>query len=244
VANSVISLPVGDRGRVLRETARDTSSWRHQSVTGAVLRSCVLPVLSASSRDSRRPVTLHVDLLDPANKEACRNYRDWAGLKSVQDAQRTLTIEIYATVLAVCIERKRVRWLHPEIRFSRNFTAHQVDISDDLLVLSPADVSEPVCTAPQYDPLYASCLRNFEARWKQAHSNKLPLQVVQWSPLHDGERIPRRNILNLFRELHLPAIDFTDGDVDAIVERLNSHDTESDDSSGGVGSAGRPRGGW
>jgi hypothetical protein len=244
VANNVISLPVEDRGAVLRRSARETMSWRHQSATGAVLRSCVLPELSAASRVTPRSVRLRVELLDPESDSACRRYGAWAGLNSVADARRTLMVEVYATVLAVCLERKRSRRLHPEIRFSTFPTTHHVDISDDLLVLSPAGGGEPVCTATPRDPLYQSYVREFEAGWGQAHAAKLRLQAVEWSPLHDGDLIPRRNILNLFRELHLPTIDLADGDVDAIVERLTSHDTESDDPPGGVVSAGLPGGGW
>lgn len=228
---------MGDHHRVLSQSAHRTSSWRHRSATGASLRCCVLPELSAASREARRSVKLHVELLDPANELACRQYRSWAGLNSVPDAQRMLEIEIYATILAVCLERKRNRRLHSEIRFSPFFTAHQVDIGDDVLVLFPAGGAEPVSTATPGDQLYQSYLRDFEAGWSQAYSTKLPLHAVDWSPLNDGDLIPRRNILNLFRELHLPAPQFADGDFDAIVERLYGHETESDDPSGGVDSA-------
>jgi hypothetical protein len=205
-------------------------------MTGVVLRSCVLPGLCASA--VRRSVRLHVELLDPANEVACRQYRDWAGMDSAPNAQRALEIEICATILAVCAARKRSPRLHPEIRFFAFFTADQVDISDDLLVLSSADSARPVSTATSHGPLYHSYLREFDVGWShQARSSRLSLRAVEWSPLYDGELIPARNILNLFRELHLPAAHFTDGDMDAIVERLDGHETESDDPSGGVDSA-------
>lgn len=227
----VRSLPVGDHRKVLRQSARQTGSWRHRSATGAVLRSCVLPELSTASRASRRPVKLHIELLDPTNEVACRQYCAWAGLNSAPIAQRALEIEIYTTILAVCVERKRNRRLHPEIRFSAFFAAQQVDISDDLLMLYPAGGAGPVSTAMPGDELYQSYLSKFELSWSRAFATKLPLQAVGWSPLHDGNRIPPRNILNLYHELHLPTPEFTDGDLRAIVERLEGDEAESGDPS-------------
>jgi len=104
-------------------------------------------------------------------------------------------------------------------------------------MLSPAGGAGPVSTATPGDQLYQSYLSEFEVGWSQALSTKLPLQAVDWSPLHDGDLIPHRNILNLFRELHLPILDFTDGDVEAIVERLDSDEADSGDPSGGVDTA-------
>jgi hypothetical protein len=236
VPSDVLSLPVGDRNMELRAAARETSTWRHRSATGALLRSCVLPELAKASRDARRSISLRVELLDPANEIACRHYRDWVGFNSVPDARRLLEIEIYATILAVCLERKRNRKLHPRIRLSAIFTAHQVDLTDDRLILTEPGHAEQAVTASTREQLYRSYAREFEVGWDQAKPTDLKLQAVDWSPLYDGEFIRGYNILNLYRELDLPTPEFTGGDLEAIVERLYGHGTYSDDPPGGVDS--------
>lgn len=237
VPSNVLSPPVGDRNIELRAAARATSSWRHRSATGALLRSCVLPELTRASRDARRSISLRVELLDPASETACRHYRDWAGLDSVPEARWLLEIEIYATILAVCLERKRNRRLHPRIRLSAFFTAHQVDLTDDRLILTEPGQPERAFTVSTREQLYRSYAREFELGWDQAKPTDLKLQAVDWSPLNDGEFIRGYSILNLYRELDLPTPEFTDGDLQAIVERLYGHGTYGDDPSGGVDSA-------
>lgn len=237
MVSSVVSSPVGDRNQELRTAARETSGWRHRSATGALLRSCVLPELARASRETRRSISLRVELLDPANELACREYREWTGSGSVPDARRLLEIEIYATILAVCLERKRNRKLHPRIRFSAYFTARQLDLSDDRLILTEAGYAEQAAMMlSTREQLYRSYEREFEDGWDHAKPTDLKLQAVDWSPLYDGEFIPRYNIINLFRELDLPTPEFTDGDLLAIVERLNGDGTYGDDPSGGVDS--------
>ena len=235
--SDVLSLPVGDRNKQLRTAARETNSWRHRSATGALLRSCVLPELARASRDTRRSIGLRVMLLDPANEVACWRYRDWAGFDSVAEARRGLEVEVYATILAVCIERKRSRKLHPHIRFSGTFAPDQLDLADDRPILAEPGHAEQAITASLREQLYQRCEREFEAGWAKAKPTELKLQAVDWSPLYDGEFIPRYNILNLYRELDLPTPEFTDGDLAAIVERLDGHGFHSDDPSGGVDSA-------
>jgi len=237
VPSDVLSQPVADRNVELRAAARETSGWRHRSATGALLRSCVLPELARASRESRRSINLRVELLDPASEAACREYREWTGSGSVPDARRLLEIEIYATVLAVCVERKRNRKLHPRIRFSQYFTARQLDLSDEWLVVTESGHAEQAAIrVSTREQLYRRYEREFEDGWDQAKPTDLKLQAVDWSPLYDGEFIPRYNILNLFRELDLPPPEFTDGDLFAIVERLNGDGTYGDDPSGGVDS--------
>jgi hypothetical protein len=238
VPSEVLSQPVADRNAELRAAAGDTSGWRHRSATGALLRSCVLPELARACRDTRRSISLRVELLDPASELACREYREWTGSDSVPDARRLLEIEIYATVLAVCLERKRNRRLHPRIRFSPYFTARQLDLSDDWLIVTESGHEERAAIrVSTREQLYRRYEREFEDGWDQAKPTDLKLQAVDWAPLYDGEFIPRYNILNLYRELDLPTPEFTDGDLFAILERLNGDRTYSDDPSGGVDSA-------
>jgi hypothetical protein len=238
VLSEVRSLPVGDRNKQLRTAARGTiHHWRHRSATGALLRSCVLPELAAGFRDRGRSIDLRVVLLDPANEVACWRYRDWAGLGSVAEARRLLEVEVYATVLAVCIERKRSRKLHPHIRFSGSFSPEQVDLADDRPILAEPGHAEQAITTSLREQLHQRCEREFEADWAKAKSSDLKLQAVDWSPLYDGEFIPGYNILNLFRELDLPTPEFTDGDLVAIIERLDGNGFHSDDPSGGIDSA-------
>ena len=233
--SDVLSQPVADRNMELRAAARETSGWRHRSATGALLRSCVLPELARASRDGRRSINLRIELLDPSSELACREYQDWTGSPSVPDARRLLEIEIYATILAVCLERKRNRKLHPRIRFSTFFTARQLDLSDDWLILTePGPAEQAAIRVSTREQLYRRYEREFEDGWDQAKPTDLKLQAVDWSPLYDGEFIPRYNILNLYRELDLPTPEFTDGDLYAIVERLNGDGAYGDDPSGGV----------
>lgn len=236
--SNVLSLSAGDRCGELRKAACErTTRWRHRSATGALWRSCVLPELSAAAGTAGRHVQVKVELLDPANEVACRHYRDWAGFNSVLDAQRLLEIEIFATILAVCQERKANKKLHAHIRFSPSFPAHQIDLTDNRLVLTGPGHAEQAVTAFQREQLYRSYEREFDVGWDQARPTELKLRAVEWSPLRDGESIPGYRILNLCRELDLPTPAFTDDDLRAIVERLESHEKYSDDPSGGVDSA-------
>lgn len=233
----VVSPPVADHRGELRGAARETSRWRHRSATGAELRSCVLPELSAAALASRRTVRLQVQLLDPGDESAWRRYQDWARPGVDPDAQRQLQIEIYATVLAVCLQRKANRRLLPRIRFSAFAAARQLDLTDDQLFLTEPGRPERAVPASLREQSYERYEREFDDGWSQAKPTDLKLQAVDWSPLDDGGSIARYKILNLFRELALPTPAFTGGELDAIVERLNGHETCSDDPSGGVDSA-------
>jgi hypothetical protein len=197
----------------------------------------VLPALSEASRASRRLVTLQVQLLDPGSEAAWRDYLDWAGFGSGPATRRQLEIEVYATILAVCVQRKGNRWLRPHIRFSEFAAGRELDLTDDQLIVTEPGRPERAVFASLREQPYQSGEREFEDGWYQAKPTDLKLQAVGWSSLDDAGSIPRYKILNLFRELALPTPAFTDGDLDAIVERLNGYETHGDDPSGGVDSA-------
>lgn len=228
------SLPAGDDCRQLRKAARETSSWRHRSATGALLRSCVLPELSAASRALRRPITLQVELLNAANDAACREYGAHIGVPGVEAARRRLQIETYATIIAVCLERKDNRRLHAHIRLSALFSAQQVDLTDDRLLLTPAGHAEQAAMMRFREQYFHSYERELGDAWERARRTDLKLQAVDWSPLFDGERIRGYHIVNLLRELHLPVPEFTDAELQGIVERLDGHESHGGDLPRGV----------
>lgn len=230
------SLPGGDCCRQLRKAARETTTWRHRSATGALLRSCVLPELSAASRALRRPVTLEIELLNAANDTACRDYGAHVGLSGLEAARRQLQIETYATVLAVCLERKDNRRLHAHIRFSPLFSAQQVDLTDNRLILTPTGHAEQAAMVRFREQFFHSYERELGEAWERARRTDIKLQAVDWSPLFDGEHIRDYHITNLLKELHLPVPEFTDDELFAIVERLDGHESHGGDPSRGVDS--------
>jgi hypothetical protein len=234
VQNQYRSLPSGDDCRQLRKAARETSSWWHRSATGALLRTCVLPELSAASRALRRPITLQVELLNAANDAACREYGAYVGVDGVDAARRQLQIETYATILAVCLARKENRRLHAHIRLSPLFSAQQVDLTDNRLILTPAGHAEQAAMVRFREQFFHSYERELGEAWERAKRTELKLQVVDWSPLFDGERIRGYHIVNLLKELHLPVPEFTDADLTGIVERLDGHEAHGGDLSRGV----------
>jgi hypothetical protein len=224
-----------ERCKVLRETARATMRWRHKSATGSKLRACVLPELSAGSRHHDR-VTLQVELLDPGNEVACGHYREWARFNlSWSSARRQPELEIHATILALCLERKANSRLRPELRFSTFFSARQLDIGDDLVVLSSAETPDRSRAAAAHDPFYGSYVREFDSGWAQAA--KLSLSPVRWSPLDTRGPLSIHHVRNLFKELNLPGRTYTDEELRSIVERLDIDDDEGDDPRRGVDSA-------
>jgi hypothetical protein len=235
VSNYNRTLDTRERCTVLRETARTTTRWRHKSATGAKLRTCVLPELSAGSRHHGH-VSLQVELLDPRNEVACSHYREWARLNlSWSNPRRDLEIEIHATILALCLERKANSRLRPDIRFSAFFAAHQLDISEQLVVLTPADDPGRSRAAGLDDPIYGSYVREFDAGWAQA--SRLRLSPVRWSPLDTRGTLSVDHVRNLFKELDLPGRAFTDEELRSIVERLDIDDDQGDDPRRGVDSA-------
>ncbi|HET9173213.1 MAG TPA: hypothetical protein VFN97_27540 [Actinospica sp.] len=227
------SLPSGDYCRQLRKAARETTSWRHRSATGALLRACVLPELSAASRALRRPITLQIELLNAGNDTACRDFGRHIGL-DVDAARRRLQIETYATIVAVCLERKENRRLHAHIRLSPLFTRQQVDLTDDRLILTPSGHAEQAAMTRFREQYRQSFQRELGDAWERAKHTDLKLQAVDWSPVGDGEQIRGYHIINLLRELHLPVPEFTDGELKAIVERLDGHEPHGGDLFRGV----------
>lgn len=223
-----------ERCKVLRETARTTTRWRHKSATGSKLRACVLPELSVGSRH-HAPVTLQVELLDPRNEVACGHYREWARLNlSWTNARRAPELEVHATVLAVCLERKANSRVRPDVRFSAFFSAQQLDLSEELVVLTAAEDPGRSRVAGADERLYGSYSREFDAGWAQAR--RLRLSPVRWSPLEDRGELSIHRVRNLFKELDLPGRGYTDEELRSIVERLDVDD-EGDDPRRGVDSA-------
>lgn len=226
----------GDERRVvLRESARTTTLWRHKSATGTRLRAVVLDELSAATRAGRH-VNLQVELLDPGNELACGHYRDWARHNLPwSDPRRQPELEVHATVLALCLERKTNNRLRPDVRFCAFFDADQLDLSDGLVMLTRAQDPGRTETASLDDPLYHGYVRAFDAGWIQAA--RLRLQAVRWSPLDTSGPPAVHHVRNLFKELDLPGRDFTDEELRSIVERLDIDDGEGDDPRRGVDSA-------
>jgi hypothetical protein len=147
-----------------------------------------------------------------------------------------LQIETYATIIAVCLERKENRRLHAHIRLSALFSAQQVDLTDDRLILTPAGHAEQAAMVRFREQFFHSYERELGEAWERAKRTDIKLQAVEWSSLCDGERIRGYHITNLLKELHLPVPEFTDGDLIAIVERLDGHEAHGGDLSRGVDS--------
>lgn len=211
-----------ERCKVLRETARTTTRWRHKSATGSTLRRCALPELSIASR-IHGPVNLEVELLGPNDEALCRHYRAWAGDEpSPISPRRRLEIEIHATILALCLERKANSRLRLDIRFSASFAAHQLDLSDELAMLTPVAQPQVARATPASGHLYAGYVREFEAGWVQAR--RLRLAPVRWSPLETRGEPTTYQVRGLFRELDLPGRTFTDEELRFLLERLGPND--------------------
>jgi hypothetical protein len=211
-------------GQALADARRDTEGWTFKGGTGTFIRAVTLPECIERARRDGRPLTVRLEILDPANDNACEHYAVFRrSLSQAPDGTGELWTldrtrkEAFATILAACWYRQRYRLLTVEVGLSSTITTFRWDLSSRCLIITQQNPREPALLIKRgwvyYDRYVTELLTSLE------QANRLPIeQAAKAVPLSDEPSV--EEVQKLFVALNLPLpSSFDDRAVSEIIRK-------------------------
>lgn len=219
-------------GGRLTDMLRDAAHWRFRGGTGSFLRTSTLPTLAKKSRRDGRRIVVHVELINPANNEACAAYvryrvaadpyaksggREWSA--------RYVQCEIAASIVAATFQAASSQ-LSVQFAFSNTAYALRYDVSDTQAVITSAYKSFPAMAIRKKCRLFSSIVTDLELSFETA-----PMHLEIDTTMGKKDVSPGREadfvgavLRNLPSELALS--DFTEDELEAIAVRAGLRETK------------------
>ncbi|MEV4432984.1 hypothetical protein [Streptomyces sp. NPDC049555] len=218
----VRSLSGAELESALDRARRSTDRWVFKGGTGTYLRAVTLPECVEIARPQRRSFTVKIDIVNPADEQACAAYARFRQTFSHRlhtvpggswTTERTRK-ESYATVLAACWHRQRLDTLEIEVYLSSTVPTLRFDLSSTCLIITQDDPRRVNLLVERDRPLYDYYVTELHQSREQAHM----LQLNRTLPLSDEPTVDET--VRLFEQLGLPLPSaFTDRDVGDIIDK-------------------------
>ncbi|MFC5724002.1 hypothetical protein ACFP1Z_27930 [Streptomyces gamaensis] len=219
----VRSLSGDELERALDHARQHTDRWVFKGGTGTYLRAVTLPVCAQEARRRRRSLTVKIDIVNPADDQACAAYarfrQTFASRLDVTpppepwSAERTRK-ESYATVLAACWHRQRLDTLEIDVHLSSVVPTLRFDLSDEYLIITQDDPRRVNLLVEKNRPLYDYYVTELHQHREQA----VAVSLLGAEPLSEEPTVDE--VHRLFESINLPLpASLTDGDVSEIVEK-------------------------
>ncbi|MGK5639729.1 hypothetical protein ACSNOK_15660 [Streptomyces sp. URMC 126] len=208
--------------QALNEARNDTDRWYFKGGTGTYLRAVTLPVCVEQAQRLRRSLSMKIDIVDPADEQACDVYARFRRQYAEQydrarpDAWTTERTrkESFATVLAACWHRQRVDTLEIDVHLSSVVPTLRFDMSWSCLIITQDDPRRDNLLVRRDRPLYTY----YETELRRAREQARALDLGRAVPLSGEPTIDE--VRRLFEHLALPLPDsFTEGDVSEIIDK-------------------------
>lgn len=208
--------------RALQQAREGTERWTFKGGTGTYLRAVTLPECVAEARRQRRSLTMWVDIVNPDDERACATYARFRQSFHVPEGARQDDLwttgrtrkEGYATVLAVCWYRQRLKTLDISVYLSSTVPALRFDLSSSCLVITQEDPKRVSLLVDRARPLYDY----YDAELRLVRDQARELNLRDAVPLSDEPDVEEARRLFDALALPLPA-EFSDADVGEIVEK-------------------------
>ncbi|RDI44933.1 hypothetical protein [Nocardia mexicana] len=208
----------------LAQARKNTDYWYFKGGTGAHTRVVTLPDCCQQAADRGRSLHVRMEILDPADIEACKRYaRLYRSLADGADDDaltwdvRGTQIELYSTILAACwYKQRRDHILDIEIALTSSVSIFRFDLSSSCLIVTHQ--------GPRFPAMIFEKGRTFYHSWDiELRASFSECRRVRLERAHDISLTPEPCVeaaRRLFRclELDLPE-DYTDNDVETIIEK-------------------------
>jgi hypothetical protein len=201
---------------------RNTDRWIFKGGTGGSLRTRTLPRCVEIARQEGRPLRVQLEVVDPTDDALCDAYARLRATPAAGEAARDgdwtrERVEVYATILAVCLHRQKFgNFLTVEIGFSRVVSTFRWDLSRSCAILTQEGSPTASLIFDNDRPHYRSLDRELVASFNQAR--KLHLDTIDTVRL--AEPPSTEEVRRLFTAvgLALPS-SFGERDVTEIVRK-------------------------
>jgi hypothetical protein len=218
----VRSLTGSEIGAELRKAREGSDFWSFKGGTGTYLRAVTLPECVERARGNRSNLTFTIDVVDPANLDACAAYarfrRSYATTEGSYDpeawTQERTSKESYATVLAAAWHLQRLPGMTVHLYLSSTAPTLRFDVSQSGLIITQDDRARPGLLVTENHPLH----RYYSVELQQSRNQARKIELGQSRPLDND---PTNDQIRLFfDELGLPLPSaYSDTDVRQIVEK-------------------------
>jgi hypothetical protein len=207
----------------LDEARRSTDIWVFKGGTGTYMRAVTLPECVGHARRGRRPLRVRMEIVDPANTDACDRYARFRrslshqpdGTGEIWTSERVRK-ESYATVLAGAWWRRQYDLLEVEIGLAPTMTTLRWDLSASRVIITQEDPSSPALMIER--PRFYYDRVSTELRTSHEQARKVNLDQANDAPLSEEPTVDEVQKFFLKLGMHLPS-SFTDRDVSDVIRR-------------------------
>ena len=222
--SAVRSVSGPELGQAYADARRDTDRWIFKGGTGGSLRASTLPRCVEVARQSGRPLRLQLEVIDLTEDALCEEY---ARLRSTRGPGESspdgawtgerVRKEVYATILAACWHRQRLRnLLTVEIGLSRVVSTFRWDLSASCVIMTQEDSPSSSLVFDNGRAHYRAFDRELVASFNQARR----VHVDRADTLRIAETPTTEEVRRLFAALALDLpTSFSERDVTEIVRK-------------------------
>lgn len=162
-----------DLRSLFEENLKGATSWMYSGSVGRWNRARVMPEMAAASRATNLSRSIIVNILDPRDADACAAYARYrSAVRTGRGEDWSVTrvrCDLLATIVKAAVLCDQNPLLDIRIALKRSSAILRVDVSDEQLVMTREDPSEPglVCDRGSY--FYDALCENIKFERSQAH---------------------------------------------------------------------------
>lgn len=206
-----------------------TDRWFFKGGTGTYLRAVTLPRCVEAARRDRRALEFRIEIIDPANAEACERYESFRRSVSPEPDGTGDTwyrgrtrLESYATLFSACWNRQRFRLLDIRVAFTPIVSTFRYDMSAEYLIITQDDSRFPALLIPRTKSLFDAY--GIELRNSFEQAGRVQLDLADQVPLSDKPTIDElRALLDALGVSPKPPLDDEEASI-VIQKALHARD--------------------
>jgi hypothetical protein len=205
--------------QALAAARQTTDRWIFRGGTGTYIRAMTLPECVEIARRHRRPLQIHLEIIDPTNERVCESYVSFRHSLSADTAEwsvERVQRESYATIVACCWYRQRYELIDVQIGLSQVMPTLRWDLSSDCLIVTQESALKPGLLI-EHGKLFYTYMQT-ELRKSLEQAKPVPLDLARNIALSDKPTTDE--VRRLFRALTMPLpTSITDYDIQDIITR-------------------------
>lgn len=221
--NPIRELTGTDITQAIVDAYQNSNHWYYRGPTATYVRAAVLPDCMKRARADDTEFRVRLEILDPTSVVACerhvRLYRELAediGEIERRRSVKTVQIELYATIVAVCWHKRQYAKFFAEVGLSENVSTFRWEASSNYFILTRRERRFPAILIKDGDPLYPLLSSELEISFRQ--TRRVPLEEATGAQLSDEPSV--LEVRDLLSRINLALPDsFGDDDVLAIIDK-------------------------
>ncbi|MFF3223556.1 hypothetical protein ACFYV7_12255 [Nocardia suismassiliense] len=208
----------------LTKARQGTERWTFKGGTGAHTRVVTLPDCLKQAHHDGRDFHARIEILDPTDLDVCQRYAALYRTLAEGENDDALTwtgkgtqIELYATILAVCWYKQRLRqFLDIEIALTSSVSMFRWDMSSRYLIVTQRGPRFPAMIVQRGQPYYDSWRTELQTSFHECR--RVPIERAPRVPLDQEPTVAEVRTLFEVLGLDIPD-DYDDADVQVIIEK-------------------------